>query len=344
MIRKHVLEHSQYKGSEFRCILPVGDDICQWACSSKLSCFNAHQKKIHGVCFDDGASHEYTAGTGFYLKGLKHARNHHSDLCLAGSRTQAKSVMRAGRERYRLRNNQTGFKVVDFSKSDKVLIRGRWYLPDRSTEIICREDGRWVIRGGGKIKMGPKLVNPEKVKNNTEHLSVINTPNDLFYQGEIPESVGKVINVSLPVVYMEDPEPAKAAPEKNKVPTEKATTEMVEETGVPVGALVTNDGHADDSVFSGEALDNEDGDSEAISRNLVEASSLLLGKDPSIYIEAEIVPQCSATVRSLIHTKIPNARAEILMHKSKINMHSAEVRRLEEEILYWEIVINSYKK
>ena len=113
VIRKHVLEHSQYKGSEFRCILPVGDDICQWACRSKLSCFNAHQKKIHGVCFDDGASHEYTAGTGFYLKGLKHARNHHSDLCLAGSRTQAKSVMRAGRERYRLRNNQTGFKVVE---------------------------------------------------------------------------------------------------------------------------------------------------------------------------------------------------------------------------------------
>ena len=192
--------------------------------------------------------------------------------------------------------------------------------------------------------MGPKPVNPEKVKNNTEHFSVINTPNDLFYQGEIPESVGKVINVSLPVVYMEDLEPAKAAPEKNKVPTEKATTEMVEETGVPVGALVTNDGHADDSVFSGEAFDNEDGDKEATSCDLMEASSLLVGMDSFIYIEDEIAPQSAATARSLIHTKIPNARAAILMHKSKIKMHSAEVGRLEKEIMYWELVINSYKE
>ena len=192
--------------------------------------------------------------------------------------------------------------------------------------------------------MGPKPVNPEKVKNKNEHFSVINTPNDLFYQGEIPQSVGEVISVSLPVVYMGELEPAKAAPEKNKVPTEKATTEMVEETVVPVGSLVTNDGHEDDSVSSGEAFDNEDGDSEATSCNLVEASSLLLGKDPSIYIEAEIAPQSAATVRSLIHTKIPDARAAILMHKSKIEMHAAEVGRLEKEIMYWELVINSYNK
>ena len=76
----------------------------------------------------------------------------------------------------------------------------------------------------------------------------------------------------------------------------------------------------------------------------MEASSLLLGIDSFIYIEDEIAPQSAATARSLIHTKIPDARAAILMHKSKIEMHSAEIVRLEGEIEYWELVTNSYKE
>ena len=327
VIKKHVLEHPQFKGTEYRCILPLaGDGICDWACGKMLSCFNAHQKTVHGICFNDGASHVYTGDTGFLLKGVSHASNHHSAMCLAGSRAQAGSVMKAGRERYRLRNDKSGFKVIDFSTAEKVLINGRWYLPDKTTEIICREDGRYVIRGGGKIKVETKPVNPEKKNNNFSVSKAL--PSGLFFEGEIPRSVGKVINVSLPVVYLKKLVLAKAAPETNK-----ATTEMLEETVGHVGLVVTN----------GEAFDNEDGDKEATSCDLMEASSLLLGIDSFIYIEDEIAPQSAATARSLIHTKIPDARAAILMHKSKMEMHAAEIVRLEGEIEYWELVTNSYK-
>jgi hypothetical protein len=115
--------------------------------------------------------------------------------------------------------------------------------------------------------------------------------------------------------------------------TNKATSEMLEETVGHVGLDVTND----------DAFDNEDGDREATSCDLMEASSLLLGIDSFIYIEDEIAPQSAATARSLIHTKIPDARAAILMHKSKMEMHAAEIVRLEGEIEYWELVTNSYK-
>ena len=329
VIKKHVLEHLQFKGAEYRCVLPAGDGICEWSCGKMLRCFNVHQKTVHGICFDDGASHVYTGDTGFLLKGVSHANNYHSAMCLAGSRVQAEFVMKAGRERYRLRNDKSGFKVIDFSTAEKVLINGRWYLPDKTTEIICREDGRYVIRGGGKIKVETKPVNPEK-KNNNEHYSVSKAIlSDLFFEGEIPRSVGKVINVSLPVVYLKKLVLAKAVPETNK-----ATTEMLEETVGHVGLVVTND----------DAFDNEDGDKEATSCDLMEASSLLLGIDSFIYIEDEIAPQSAATARSLIHTKIPDARAAILMHKSKIEMHSAEIVRLEGEIEYWELVTNSYKE
>ena len=342
-MKKHMLEHPQFKGTEYRCVLPIsGNEICEWACGKKLSCFNAHQRTVHGVCFSDGAEHVYTVDTGFFLKGVGQASDQHSAVCLAGSRAQAELVMKAGRERYRLRNDNSGFEVIDFSTIEKVLVNGRWYLQDKTTEIICREDGRYVIRGGGKIKRGTKPVSPEKtVKNNNENYSVSKAiPSGLFFQGEISPSVGKVIDVTLPVVYVEELVPAKAAPE-----TSNATAELLEETVVHAGLLVTDgdDGQEEVGVSHYEACDNGNGAKEATSGDLMVASGLLVGRGSFIDIEGEIDPWSAEEVRSLIHTKIPNARAAIVMHTSKIAMHSAEIVRLKKEIEYWGLVINSYK-
>ena len=59
--------------------------------------------------------------------------------------------------------------------------------------------------------------------------------------------------------------------------------------------------------------------------------------------EGKIDLRFAKAVKSIILTKIPNAKTAIAMHTSEIAMHTSEIARHEEEIKYWELVINSYQ-
>ena len=327
----------------------------------KLSCFNAHQRVVHGICFSAGAKHVYTVDTGFLLKGVSHVSDKkHSAACLDGSKAQADLVMEGGRERYRLRNDIGGFEVIDFQTIEKVLVGGRWFMSDKIREIILREDGRYVIRQAGKRKRRTKTVIPAKrvkIIHQTIHSACEAVPSDLFFEGEISPSVGKVMDVIVPVVYVGELVPAEAAHEASNASAELLEetipsllpTDMVRERTDTHAGLVVADG--DDSQeefgdFNYEAYDNDNSDTEAVGGDVMVASGSAGGNplgDSFVDIEGKIDPRSSEEVRSLIFTKIPNAKTAIAMHKSEIAMHTSEIVRHEEEIKYWGLVINSYK-
>ena len=355
-----LLAHSTQ--SEYQCVLPTsGGAVCGWSCGMKLSCFNAHQRVVHGISFSAGAKHVYTVVTGFLLKGVSHVSDKgHSAACLAGSKAQADLVMEEGRDRYRLRNDLGGFEVVDFETIEKVLLGGRWFMSDRVREIVLREDGRYVVKQAGKRKRSAKTTIPAKrvkIHNQTTHSVCEAVPSDVFFEGEISPSVEQVIDVTVPVVFVGELVPAEVAHEASNasaeivrlleeiIPTKivreetLTPTEMVRgKTNTHAGLVVAvgDDSEEEFTDFNYEAYDNDNSDMEVEGVDVMVTSGSAAGNpggDSFVDTEGKIDPRYAEVVRSIVLTKIPNA-------KTAIAMHQLEIVKLEEEIKDWERVIN----
>ena len=363
-----LLAHSTQ--SEYQCVLPTsGGAVCGWSCGMKLSCFNAHQRVVHGISFSAGAKHVYTVVTGFLLKGVSHVSDKgHSAACLAGSKAQADLVMEEGRDRYRLRNDLGGFEVVDFETIEKVLLGGRWFMSDRVREIVLREDGRYVVKQAGKRKRSTKTTIPAKrvkIHNQTTHSVCEAVPSDVFFEGEISPSVEQVTDVTVPVVFVGELVPAEVAHEASNasaeivrlleeiIPTKIVREETLTPTEMVRGEPNTHAGLVNEELVAGgcvddseeefidydyEAYDDDNSNMEAEGVRDVMVTSVGSvagnpGGDSYVDTEGEIDLRFGKVVRSILLTKIPNAKNAIAMHK-------LEIGKLEEEIKGWERVIN----
>ena len=355
-----LLAHSTQ--SEYQCVLPTsGGAVCGWSCGMKLSCFNAHQRVVHGISFSAGAKHVYTVVTGFLLKGVSHVSDkEHSAACLDGSKAQADLVMEEGRERYRLRNDLGGFEVVDFETIEKVLLGGRWFMSDRVREIVLREDGRYVVKQAGKRKRSAKTTIPAKrvkIHNQTTHSVCEAVPSDVFFEGEISPSVEQVTDVTVPVVFVGGLVPAEVAheasnasaeivrlleeiiPSKSVMEETLTPTDMVrEKTNTHAGLVVAagDDSEEEFTDFNYEAYNNDNSDMDVEGGDVMVTSGSAAGNplgDSFVDTEGKIDPRFAEVVRSIVLTKIPNA-------KTAIAMHQLEIVKLEEEIKDWERVIN----
>jgi hypothetical protein len=211
--------------SEYSCVLPTSDGIvCGWSCGMKLSCFNAHQRVIHGISFADGAKHVYTLATGFLLKDATNVGGKgHSAMCIAGSKAQSEIVMEEGRARYRLHNDLVGLEVVDFENMEKVSLGGRWFMPDGLREIVLREDGNYVCKQAGKRKRSAKPTMPSKrirVHEENTHTVCGVAPSDVIFEGDVSSFIEQVAAVGVPVISVGEQALAVVTHEENNVPTE----------------------------------------------------------------------------------------------------------------------------
>jgi hypothetical protein len=356
--------------SEYCCVLPTSEGvICGWSCGMKLSCFNAHQRVIHGVSFAAGAKHVYTLVTGFLLKDVINVSGKgHSAVCLAGSKAQADLVMEEGRDRYRLRNDLVGMEVVDFETTEKVLLGGRWFMLDGVREIVLREDGSYVVKQAGKRKRSAKTTIPAKrvkVHNQTTHSVCGAAPSDVFFEGEISSSIEQVVDVDVPVVFVSGQSPAEVAHKEDNasaeivrlleeiIPTKIVREETLTPTEMVRGEPNTHAGLVNEELVAGGCVDdseeefidydyeaydddNSNMEVEGVRDVMVTSVGSVAGNpggDSYVDTEGEIDLRFGKVVRSILLTKIPNAKNAIAMHK-------LEIGKLEEEIKGWERVIN----
>ena len=256
MIKAHMVA-AHGAESEYSCVLPKSDGtLCGWSCGMKMSCFNAHQRIIHGISFADGAKHVYTIATGFVLKdattvGVKG----HTAMCIAGSKAQSKLVMEEGRARYRLHRDLVGLEVVDFQNIEKVAIGGRWYMPGGLREIVLREDGTYVCKQAGKRKRMSKTTIPSKrirVHEENTHTVCAVAPSDVIFAGDVSSFIEQVAVVDVPVIFVgeqalavvtheEDNVPTEIVREEENIPTEDVREEANIHAGLVNEDLVTGD-------------------------------------------------------------------------------------------------------
>ena len=231
--------------SEYSCVLPKSDGtLCGWSCGMKISCFNAHQRVIHGISFADGAKHVYTIATGFVLKDATNVGvKGHTAMCIAGSKAQSKLVMEEGRARYRLHRDLVGLEVVDFQNIEKVAIGGRWYMPGGLREIVLREDGTYVCKQAGKRKRMSKTTIPSKrirVHEENTHTVCAVAPSDVIFAGDVSSFIEQVAVVDVPVIFVGEQALAVVTHEEDNVPTEIVreeenipTEDVREEANIP---------------------------------------------------------------------------------------------------------------
>ena len=355
--------------SEYSCVLPTSDGIvCGWSCGMKLSCFNAHQRVIHGISFADGAKHVYTLATGFLLKDATNVGGKgHSAMCIAGSKAQSEIVMEEGRARYRLHNDLVGLEVVDFENMEKVSLGGRWFMPDGLREIVLREDGKYVCKQAGKRKRSAKPTMPSKrvkVHEKTTHTVCGVAPSDVFFEGDISSFIEQVAAVDVPVIFVGEQSPAGVAHEEDNASTEivrleeNIPTEIVrEETNTPtetvrgesntharlVNEELVTGGCVDDSEEEFVDYDYEADDANNSNMEVEGAKDVMVtsaesvagnpGEDSYDDSESETDPRFTEVVRSILLTKIPDAENAISMHKWKIG-------KLEKQIEAWKHAIN----
>ena len=244
MIKAHMVA-AHGAESEYSCVLPKSDGtLCGWSCGMKISCFNAHQRVIHGISFADGAKHVYTIATGFVLKDATNVGvKGHTAMCIAGSKAQSKLVMEEGRARYRLHRDLVGLEVVDFQNIEKVAIGGRWYMPGGLREIVLREDGTYVCKQAGKRKRMSKTTIPSKrirVHEENTHTVCAVAPSDVIFAGDVSSFIEQVAVVDVPVIFVGEQALAVVTHEEDNVPTEIVreeenipTEDVREEANIP---------------------------------------------------------------------------------------------------------------
>ena len=232
--------------ADYSCVLPKSDGtLCEWSCGMKISCFNSHQRIMHGISFADGAKHIYTTTTGFVLKdattlGVKG----HTAMCIAGSKAQSKLVMEEGRARYRLHRDLVGLEVVDFQNIEKVAIGGRWYMPGGLREIVLRQDGTYVCELAGKRKRMSKPTTPSKRirvhEENTHTVSAV-APSNVIFEGDVSSLIEHVAVVDVPVILVDEQALAEVTNEEENIPTEVVIEEENIHAGLVNEDLVTED-------------------------------------------------------------------------------------------------------
>ena len=361
--------------SEYSCVLPTSDGIvCGWSCGMKLSCFNAHQRVIHGISFADGAKHVYTLATGFLLKDATNVGGKgHSAMCIAGSKAQSEIVMEEGRARYRLHNDLVGLEVVDFENMEKVSLGGRWFMPDGLREIVLREDGNYVCKQAGKRKRSAKPTMPSKrvkVHEKTTHTVCGVAPSDVFFEGDISSFIEQVAAVDVPVIFVGEQSPAGVAHEEDNASTEivrleeNIPTEIVrEETNTPTemvrGESNTHAGLVNEELVIGDCNDDSeeeffdydyeaDGDEEEndadnsileveVIRDVVVASAESVVGNPE---EDSSDDSESETDFRFVEVVQSILFTKIPDAEHAISMHKRKIEKLEKQIEAWKHVIN----